>query len=813
MQEPKGLWQLSLRRVVKGLSSAYSAFSAVRNFGFTVKRHAWIVLLFVAILLGCRLWPHAPLSEHSPSSSALYDAQGRLLRLTLASDDRYRLWLPLERFPPELIDAVLLKEDRYFHWHPGVNPSALLRAAWRTYLGGERRQGGSTITMQLARLMDRRNTRDVGGKLRQIGRALELELFHSKHDILEAYLNLAPYGRNIEGAGAASQIYFGKPVQQLALPEILALAVLPQNPTGRGGSNDTGIASAGLEKARGQLFEQWLKAHPDAALLAPAMAAPLKLAAIEDLPFNAPHFTEQVMRQEARAGHRPGPLVTTLDLALQRSLERHVRQYVEQQRAVGIRNATALLVDTRDMSVKAAVGSADWFDNGIEGQVNGLLAKRSPGSTLKPFVYALGADQGLLHPATVLKDAPTAFGPFAPENFDGRFVGPISATEALVRSRNIPAIAVAARLANPTLYGFLQHAGIARLASEQHYGLALVLGGGEVTPEELASLYAMLANGGALKPLRHLADEPQVEGARLISEEASFLVMQMLRENPRPDQLVVAHGNARPTYWKTGTSWGFHDAWTVGIFGPNVLVVWVGNFDNEPNPAFVGIQAAAPLFFRVVDGLRARQPDMPEPVRPVPAGVTRVEICLATGELPNAWCPQRSSTWFIPGKSPIKVSDIHRPVAIDTATGKPVCPPWSRFRPEQLRIDVYEYWPSDLARLFRQAGLPRRTPPPLPEDCALAGNGHDGTDPQITSPILGATYTLRPGREAEIPLNAIADADVRELYWFANNSFVGRGTPGTTLAWHPPGAGQYNVSVVDDRGRSASRPLTVTVVP
>ena len=780
-----------------------------------LKKVGRAVLLLAAVLLACRLWPHEPLAAHSPSSTALYDAQGKLLRLTLASDDRYRLWLPLETFPPELIGAVLLKEDRHFHWHPGINPAALTRAAWRTYVGNEMRQGGSTITMQLARLMDRGNTRSVAGKLRQIGRALQLELFHSKHDILEAYLNLAPYGRNVEGAGAASQIYFGKPVQQLALPEVLALAVLPQNPTGRGGGDAAGFAPPGLEKARALLFSQWQEQHPDTAQLAPAMSAPLRLARIEDLPFNAPHFTEQVLRLERQAGHRPGAVTTTLDLALQRSVERHVRQYVEHHRAIGIRNATALLVDTRDMSVKAAVGSADWFDNEIEGQVNGLLAKRSPGSTLKPFIYALGADQGLLHPATVLKDAPTSFGPFSPENFDGTFVGPITATDALIRSRNIPAVAVAARLASPTLYGFLQAAGISRLASEQHYGLALTLGGGEVTVEELAGLYAMLANGGTLKPLRHVGSDPQEAGKRLLSEEASFMVMRMLRQNPRPDQLSLAHGTQLPAYWKTGTSWGFRDAWTAGIFGPYVLVVWVGNFNGESNPAFVGIQAAAPLFFSIVDGLRARQPDLAEPPRPVPDNIAKVEICLATGDLPNAWCPQRGATWFIPGKSPIKVSDIHRPVAIQVSTGKPVCPPWSRFAPGELRIEVYEYWPSDLARLFRQAGLPRRAPPALPEECRLEGLGQDGAAPQITSPIVGAAYTLRPGHDADnrVPLHAITDADTREMYWFANSSFIGRSAPGSSLDWHPPGAGQYSLSVVDDRGRSASRPLTVTLVP
>src|SRR5262249_2681514 len=201
---------------------------------------------------------------------------------------------------------------------------------------------------------------------------------------------------------------------------------------------------------------------------------------------------------------------------------------------------------------------------------------------------------------------PTAFGPFTPENFDGRFLGPVTATEALVRSRNIPAVYVASKLQNPDFYQFLKDAGISRMAAEEHYGLALVLGGGEVSPEELGTLYAMLANRGELAPLRHLSDEPRAARARELSDEASFMVLDMLRQNPRPDDTLVTQPGRLPVYWKTGTSWGFRDAWTAGIVGPYVIVVWVGNFDGSGNPAFVGVETAAPLFFHIADALRAR---------------------------------------------------------------------------------------------------------------------------------------------------------------------------------------------------------------
>src|SRR6185312_9255764 len=233
------------------------------------------------------------------------------------------------------------------------------------------------------------------------------------------------------------------------------------------------------------------------------------------------------------------------------------------------------------------------------------------------------------HPQTVLRDVPTSFGPYTPENFDGRFLGPITATDALNRSRNIPAVWVAAQLHSPDLYGFLREVDTGHMASREHYGLALVLGGGEVSMQDLARLYAMLANRGMLKPLRLDAADRQSAGTRVLSDEASFMVMDMLAKHERPDETAGAQPVRLPVHWKTGTSWSFRDAWTAGVFGPYVLVIWIGNFDGSGNPAFIGIDAAAPLFFRIVDAVEAEHPSLREPVRPVPAALKRIEICLA----------------------------------------------------------------------------------------------------------------------------------------------------------------------------------------
>lgn len=761
-----------------------------------------VLALLVAVL---RVWPKPTLREQIPSSTAIYDAKGKLMRLTLAADEQYRLWVPLDDISPELQRAVLLHEDQYFYRHPGVNPAALVRAAYETYSGGAK-QGASTLTMQLARLMYGLNTRSATGKLQQIALALWLEARYSKRDIIEAYLNRVPYGQNIEGAAAASLIYFGKRPAKLTLQEALTLAVIPQSPTRRALAREQ---QSSLAAARARLFARWIELNPQHADQAGMIAQPLAMRGSDRLPFVAPHVTTQLLLSQ-RDNKLQSEIHSTIDFGMQRLLERQIASYMLQTRRVGITNASAMLVDWTSMEVKAVVGSANFFDEAIEGQVNGTLAKRSPGSTLKPFIYALAIDQGVLHPMTVLKDAPTSFGPFSPENFDGQFLGPITAQDALVRSRNVPAVAVNARLTQPSLYSFLRAAGVSRMASERHYGLALALGGGEVTMEELASLYAMLPNQGELKPLQYArtkaaaASKPQ----QLLSAEASYITLDMLTNNPRPDMAYAGNTARVPIAWKTGTSWGFRDAWTAGVFGRYVLVVWLGNFDGEPNPALVGVQTAAPLFFNIADAVSAHDPSLRAAVRQ-PANLARIEVCQASGDLPNADCPLKTRTWFIPGKSPIKVSNIHRAVFIDGKTGNAACPP---FDPATTRREVFEYWPSDLQRLFAQAGMPRRTPP-APVDCNAA-TGAQGNGPMITSPLRGVRYELRAkAAEAQsITLAAAADGGVRDLYWFAGSSFIGHSKNGHALTWHSPTPGKHLIRVIDDHGQVDAREVQIELL-
>lgn len=764
-----------------------------------LKRCLLALGLFTLLLLTLRLWPHAALREAAPLSRMVLAENGELLRMTLAADGQYRLWRALERIAPAMIEAQLLKEDRNFYWHPGVDPSALLRATLATY-GGGMRQGGSTLSMQLTRRLYGINSRSIPGKLQQIVLALWLEARHSKHDILEAYLNLAPMGGNIEGVEAASRIYFGKSAQQLSLSEALALAVIPQQP-GRGRFGPA------LQQARLQLMAKWRQEHTDDPRNEGLLELPLTARTRQQLAFRAPHLSEQLL-----ASREGDELHSTLNLRLQRRLEQLIRQFVSDHRRQGVRNATAILVDSRDQAVKALVGSADYFNASIHGQVNGVQASRSPGSTLKPFLYGLALDQGLIQPMSIIKDTPQAFGAFQPENFDGRFAGPLTAQDALIRSRNVPAVWLASQLRQPSLHGLLQRAGIRGLRGEEHYGLALALGGGELTPAELARLYLMLAVDGSLRTLRWTAEDSRQDGPQLLSPQAAFIIRDMLRHNPRPDGLPAdARGRDWPVAWKTGTSWGFHDAWSAGLVGPYVLVVWVGNFDATPNPAFVGIKTAAPLFFRIADALPLALPEVQPTADRPPEGLSRVDVCTASGELPNRWCPQTRKTWYIPGVSPIRVSDLHRPVWVDRQTGNAACPPYDKATSE---LQVFEFWPTELQQLFAAAGLPRRTPPDLPSACKPIQTLDERDTPRFTSPLTQVTYSLRLSQPSElIQLSANAANDARTLFWFADQTLLGQSTPQQGLSWRPEHSGKFQLRVSDDLGRSSSRTLRVEFLP
>lgn len=768
-----------------------------------------LVLVAGFALLACAAYYFAPkpnIKLYTPYSKAYTDKHGTLLRLSLAADDRYRLYQPLESFSPAIIEATILYEDQDYYEHAGVDLSAIIRAAWGTYIERGRRVGASTITMQVARLHWNISSNNLRGKSWQIIRAMQLSRHYTKDQILELYLNLAPYGRNIEGITAASLIYFDKKPSQLNLPEALALAVIPQNPNKRNPTRASNVPA--LLSARKRLFQRWLETHPEDSVKSSQLDLPFTARAPEQLPFTAPHFINYVSTLGSHWDY--GYTATTLDLHQQKRVEQILHNYVNSKRSIGINNASALLLNYKTMSIEAMVGSANFGDQAIHGQVNAATAKRSPGSTLKPLVYGLALDEGLIHPMSLLKDSPRRFGGFTPQNYDKRFMGPVSATNALIESRNVPAVDLQARLKNRSLHELLSEAGVSGLKDRSHYGLALALGGGEVTMLELAKLYAMVANQGELRKIEALAPKQARPPAtkQLLSKEASFMVLDMLKDNPSPQQLqLTSNYSKNQVAWKTGTSWAFRDAWAVGVSGPYVLVVWVGNFDGKGNSAFVGRSAAGPLLFSLFRSINANIGWQVEDSFSVEAmNLKKVDVCSETGDLYQKYCRSLTSTWFIPGTSPIKVSNVHRPIPIDKKSGLRAC----SHRLGATEMKVYEFWPSDFIHIFEQAGISLKAPPRYEAGCNFTDKGESGQPPVITSPQLGVEYAIRREVEADrqIPLKAIVDSTATKLHWFVDESYLGSADTGEALLWSA-NAGEYLIRAVDDFGRSASKRIAV----
>jgi len=754
-----------------------------------------------ALLCAVLIWLLLPQPELYPPefrfSRTLEDRNGRLLHLALTPDGNYRRFTPLAEISPVLIEATLTLEDRHFYDHPGVNPLSMLRAAWGV-VSGSARGGGSTITMQLARLRFGLHTRTPWGKAWQMLRAVQIEKHHSKDDILEAYLNQAPYGGNVEGVGAASLLWCGKPARELTMREAVALSVLPQSPTTRrprATGDNTSLAAA--------QHRLWERLREERGLPADPLDAAFTLRQLQPVPREAPHLARRLFVEKAAEDRVSSgvALRCTLDANRQRGVEQAVNDYVERKREVGITNACALLVHAPSREVLAYVGSGRFLDSTIQGQVDGVLARRSPGSALKPFIYALAMQQGLIHPHTLLRDGRMAFGSYNPENFDRNFAGPISAQDALYHSRNIPAVSLAQRLAAPGLYGFLKEAGVALPQPAEFYGLALPLGGGEVSMEELAELYALLGSDGGAKRLRYFKAAAVVESKPLLTAAARYLTREMLRS--REGETVM---NDPAVTWKTGTSHGFRDAWAAGIRGEFVLVVWIGNFNGKANPAFIARECAAPLLFEVFRHLR-----LPVKRATRPEGVAQVELCAVSGQLPTPHCQHRVQGGFIPGVSPITPCDIHREVLIDATSGLRVARDDGK---RELRREVFEFWPPDLLEMFKLAGVPRKTPPPLEASAESLAAADAGAVPKIVSPRAALVYTLQASDAARqtIPLRADTAPGVNRVFWFAGSRFLGASDPATPVMW-AASAGKWQVHVLDDQGRSAAVEIRVEMVP
>lgn len=566
---------------------------------------AGLVLLVGLLALDRHLPP--PVAAMQTVSTVVRDRDGQVLRAFPVADGRWRLPADLDTLDPDFVAALLAYEDERFWSHPGVDPLALMRASRDSLMAGRIVSGGSTITMQLARLLEPRE-RTFGAKLFQIARALQLELRYSKREILEAYLTLAPYGGNLEGVRAASWAYFGREPDALTIEQIALLIALPQSPEARRPDLRPDAAVA----ARGRVLDRLAGlglARQDAAQSAADDPAPGRGA----FPAQAWHAAEALHQARPDAGD----LVSTLDLDLQRMLENELALAAAETPADV--QFSAILVETETRAVRALAGSASRARPG--GWIDLTDRARSPGSTLKPFIYGMAFDDGLAAGGTRIADLPRRFSGYQPDNFDRRFRGDVTIAEALQHSLNVPAVTALDGVGARRFNAVLSFAGARPQrprSAGQDSGLAVALGGAGLTLRQVAVLYAALGDGGMARPLRWFEDEPlETGGHRVLSAESAEEIIGILRRSPHPGGRMPASlaRNAPDIAFKTGTSYGFRDAWAAGLAGRYTLVVWTGRADGAPREGVTGREGALPLMFRIADGIARIDPQGMQPMR------------------------------------------------------------------------------------------------------------------------------------------------------------------------------------------------------
>lgn len=592
---------------------------ALRLCGIAVAAAALISgAAYSAIEIAKRRLGPPPFAAADDLSTIVVDRNGRLLRPFTTTDGRWRLPVTAREVDQRYLAMLLAFEDRRFYHHHGVDAVSVARAMAQLVANGRIVSGASTLTMQVARLLEGRHERTGQGKLKQMVRALQIEDAKSKEEILDLYLRMAPFGGNIEGVRAASLAYFGKEPQRLSIGEAALLVALPQSPEARRPDRFHANARRARDRVLARALEEGV-----------INAAEMAFALTEDVPkarrafpLLAPHLAEaEVAAHPATTVHR-----TTLDRTLQQSLEQLAR---DEKSAFGPRLSSAILVaEHATGEILGYVGAADYLDKDRFGSVDMVTAIRSPGSTLKPLIYGLAFDLGLAHPETLIEDRAVRFGTYAPKNFDEDFHGTVTIRSALARSLNIPAVKVLDKVGPGRMLARLRRAGLKpELPDATEPTLAMALGGLGMTMRDLASLFTAFPRGGEPVPLVHRqADiaaatlalrrgQHEKRSRRLVSPVASWYVTDILKDAPPPASALPGR-----IAYKTGTSYGYRDAWAIGYDGRHVVAAWVGRPDNASTPGLMGRNAAAPLLFDAFARISEHRTRFAAP----PAGVLRV---------------------------------------------------------------------------------------------------------------------------------------------------------------------------------------------
>ncbi|WCE30354.1 penicillin-binding protein 1C [Vibrio sp. SCSIO 43137] len=609
------------------------------NRGAEYRKARWLVALGLSlallVALANFLYPLPPLYPDGPST-VVVSKEGVVLRSFGNKLGVHRYQTSVGQVDPFYIEALLNYEDRWFYYHPGVNPFSLVRALWQWGVNGRVISGGSTLTMQIARQIDP-HSRSISGKLKQIWRALQLEWRYSKDELLTLYLNLAPFGGNIEGVEAAAQRYFSKSASNLTKNEAAMLVVMPQMPSLNRPDRYPERAKKVRNKVLARITESGLLSEEEYQLLIQEPVA----VRWHQSPFFAPLLSQKL--------HRDKPddevITTTIDFGLQQKIN---KVFAQKKYALPAKTSAAvLIVDNASAEVLAYQGSIDFSDLERFAHIDMTQATRSPGSTLKPFIYGVALDMGLIHSESLLSDVPSSFSGYKPSNLNGKFLGAVSVSNALKLSLNVPAIQVLNRVTPEVFDQKLKQAGIH--LQHKKANLSIGLGGTGTNLFDLVALYRSLANQGMVSSLKISPSQAQGRGKSLLSPESSWIIFDTLSDLSAPDRVVPT--SRRKIAWKTGTSYGYRDFWSVGVSPDYTVAVWIGRPDSSPVVGYLGATQAAPLMFDLFDLLPRDKLQLTKPEK-----VKRVLTCWPGGRAyansPEGRCLRKKYTLTIDKLTP-----------------------------------------------------------------------------------------------------------------------------------------------------------------
>lgn len=753
-----------------------------------------------------------PLNPRISYSQQILASDNTLMYAFLSEDQKWRMMSEPAEISPDLKKAILYKEDKYFYYHFGVNPIAIGRAAFNNVIYRKRTSGASTITMQVARLLYPKK-RTYVNKFSEMFRAFQLEWKFSKEEILQMYFNLVPYGGNIEGVKAASLIYFGRKPDKMSLAQIVALAIIPNRPGSlRPRDNNDLKSSTELFRVR----NKWLRRMSEdgifpLGMIEDALKEPID-ARRSELPHLAPHFSNR-MHQSSDL-----PIVrTTINLHQQQKANSIVQNYSKRLHAYGVYNASVVVINNHTHEIEAYLGSPDFSDNAHSGQVDGVQAIRSPGSTLKPLVYAIAFDDGLMTPKSMIADVPVNYGGYAPENFNSKFNGNVTIEYALANSLNIPAVKTLNMIGLKSLTDKMRIAGFGQVIhSDGVIGLSVVLGGCGVRLEELTGLFSAFATEGKFFRPQFLRNQIESgketekskkaqDGVVLISPESAFMTADILQKLNRPEMPADIAGGAMhipKISWKTGTSYGRRDAWSIGFNNDYTIGVWVGNFSGEGVPELTGAEMATPLLFELFNSLNYNSAK--SRLTP-PEKLDFRLVCSESGKLPEDFCKSTIIDYFIPRVSSIDRCDHLKKVYIAPDSSFSYC---TTCLPENgYKIAYYPNLEPDLIAYYEKDRVSYLK---IPEHNPKCERIFRDDPPHITSLSDKKEYTVERDEKhpPQLQLACTVANDVETVFWYLNDRFYAKAKAGET-AFFVPQKGKIKISCSDDKGRNEDIVITV----